>query len=88
MLVRFTQQLARFVEAPSVEVEAGSPRQALARAFEANPRLQSYIVDEQGDLRKHVAVFVDGQLLRGSDALDAALRESARIDVMQALSGG
>ena len=86
--VFFTPQLRRFLDAPPQEVEAGSAREALEAAFTANPRLRGYVLDERGQLRKHVAVFLDGRLVRDPAELDAPLADGSEVAVMQALSGG
>lgn len=52
------------------------------------PLLKPYILDEQGRVRKHVAIFIDGELKRGQAVLNAALAPDSEIYVMQALSGG
>jgi molybdopterin synthase sulfur carrier subunit len=80
----FTQQLARFLPVPTLETSAASLRAALDGAFAANPRLGAYVLDEQGQLRANVVVFIDG---KRSD-LDEPLRQDSRIYVLQALSGG
>lgn len=84
----FTQQLRRFTDAPTVRTEAVTLRLALAAAFETNPRLRTYILDEQGRLRPHVAVFIDGARLNSRSQLDVALRPDSAVHVLQALSGG
>jgi len=80
----FTQQLARFLPVPTLETSAASLRAALDGAFAANPRLGAYVLDEQGQLRANVVVFIDG---KRSD-LDEPLRQDSKIYVLQALSGG
>jgi sulfur carrier protein ThiS len=52
------------------------------------PRLKDYLLDDQGRLRKHVAVFVDGVMLARDSALRRALDPSSQVYVFQALSGG
>ena len=47
-----------------------------------------YVLDEQGALRHHVVVFVDGQLIRDRVTLADPVGEQSEIAVMQALSGG
>ena len=86
--VFFTPQLKRFLDAPPQEVDAGCAREALDAVFAANPRLRGYVLDERGALRKHVAVFLDGRLLREESELDAPLAAGSEVAVMQALSGG
>lgn len=86
--VVFTQQLARFVECPTLEVEGATLREALDRAFDLQPRLRGYVLDDQGAVRRHVAVFIDGQRVRDRAALGDGLAPGSRIHVLQALSGG
>lgn len=52
------------------------------------PRLNNYILDDQGRVRKHVAVFVDGELVPRDLALSAGVLPQSEIYLMQALSGG
>lgn len=87
-VVTFTQQLRRFTEAPDVETGAARLRDALEAAFAVNPTLRGYVLDEQGHLRTHVAVFVDGRRVLDRMALDDALAADSRVHVLQALSGG
>ena len=62
--------------------------EALSRVFRDNPGLRSYVLDDQGRLRTHVVIYVDGRPVRDRNALGDAVGKSAEIHVMQALSGG
>jgi sulfur-carrier protein len=86
--VTFTAALARHLAAPPVEVGASTVREALDQVFRGNPRLRGYVLDDQGRLRKHVAVFVDGEPVADRDGLTDRLGPAAKVFVMQALSGG
>lgn len=86
--VVFTQQLKRFTEVPELDAPAATLRQALQAAFDINPRLQGYVLDEQGHLRPNVVVFIDGRRSRDRQALADALQPDSRVHVLQALSGG
>lgn len=86
--VSFTENLKRHVDCPPREVTAATVMDALHQVFAENPRLAGYILDDQDRLRKHVAIFVDGELVRDRVRLSDALKPGARVDVMQALSGG
>lgn len=87
--VQFTPQLSRFITVPPPQQCPGNTvAQVLNHIFESNPELKGYIVDEQGTLRKHVAVFVDGQLMTDRSRMSDRISENADIFVMQALSGG
>lgn len=43
------------------------------------------IVDEQGNIRRHIAMFVGETMVR---TLDAQLTENSRVQIVGALSGG
>ncbi len=61
---------------------------ALEAVFRDHPQLRGYVLDEQGRLRQHVAVFVGGDLIRDRVRLSDTVAASQDIFVMQALSGG
>jgi hypothetical protein len=84
----FTQQLARFVAIPEVDTHAPTLRAALDDIFLENPQLKGYVLDEQGHVRKHVVIFVDGERMRDRAAWDVPLRGDSTAHVLQALSGG
>ena len=86
--VHFTSQLKRFVEAPEVHSTSLTLRAALADAFATNPRLQGYVLDDQGHLRANVVVFIDGRRVLDRVALNDPVSETSSIHVLQALSGG
>ena len=64
---------------------AGAAIEALCAAY---PALKSYIADEQGRLRKHIALFIDGEHLHGEEALARRVEHGTHIYIFQALSGG
>ncbi|MFZ6776105.1 MoaD/ThiS family protein [Undibacterium sp. Ji83W] len=84
----FTQQLSRFTEVPEVETVADNLRDAMEAAFQVNPTLRGYILDEQGDLRFHVVVFIDGKRVMQRSGLRDPLDSNSKVYVLQALSGG
>ena len=86
--VSFTPALARFVAAPSIAVEGETVASALAAVFDRHPALRGYVLDDQGAVRRHVAVFINGRMLRDRAALDERLNPADEVFVFQALSGG
>lgn len=86
--VVFTANLQRHVECPPVTLEAGTVDEALRLVFDTNPRLRGYVVDERGALRKHMSIFVDGELIKDRAHLSDPLSPTSEVYVMQALSGG
>lgn len=62
--------------------------EVLASIFAQRPELRPFIVDEQGALRTHMVVFIDGRTLTDRAGLSDAVPRDASVHVMQALSGG
>ena len=86
--VWFTSALQRFLPTPSAEVEGGSVGEALAEVFASRPALRGYVLDDQGVLRRHVAVYVNGNPVRDRAGLTDPVGQNDEIYVFQALSGG
>ena len=86
--VQFTANLKQHIDAPPRDVAGGTVAEVLSSAFEGNPRLRGYVLDDQGRLRKHVMIFLDGEMIRDRQRLSDAVGENSELFVMQALSGG
>lgn len=86
--VSFTHTLQRHVECPPVEVRGGTVREALEAVWAVNPRARGYVLDDQGALRHHMAIFLDGRMIRDRAGLGDAVQPDSKLYVMQALSGG
>jgi sulfur carrier protein ThiS len=84
----FAASIQRHIVTPERDVDARSVGEALAAVFADSPALRGYILDDQGALRRHLAVFVDGKPVRDRQRLSDAVGAASRIRVMQALSGG
>jgi molybdopterin converting factor small subunit len=86
--VIFTANLMRHVDCPPVKVDGKTVREVLAKVFSVNPRLKSYIVDEQFGLRRHMGIIVDGEIVQDRKRLSDPVESSSEVYVLQALSGG
>ncbi|MEZ5965955.1 MAG: MoaD/ThiS family protein [Planctomycetota bacterium] len=86
--VSFPAVLQRHVACPPLHVDGRTARAAVDAAFARRPDLRGYLLDDQGALRTHVALFVDGQPVRDRVALSDSIGASAELAFFQALSGG
>ena len=86
--LNFTPNLRRHVETPAAQVNGATVRQVLEAYFQANPQVRSYILDDQGALRKHMAIFLNQELICDRSDLSDSVQENDDIFVAQALSGG
>ncbi len=66
------------------EIEGGTLIEVLDRLFAREPALKGHLLDEQGSIRHHVLIFVDGTRAD----LQAAVGTSSEVRVLQAVSGG
>ena len=86
--VTFTANIQRHVPCPQTQAAGATVREVLDLVFAGNQQARSYVLDDQGGLRKHMAIYVDGQLLVDRAGLSDPVSDSSAIHVFQALSGG
>jgi len=72
----------------ALEVSGSTLREALDAVFARHPTLRGYVLDEQGSVRHHVALFIDGNSIADKAAIGLPLEAQSEVYVMQALSGG
>ena len=66
------------------EVAGASVAEVLRELERSQPALELWILDERGEIRRHINVFVNGE---PGDA-ETAVGDADRIDVLPAISGG
>ena len=86
--VVFTPALRRFLRVSDVRVAGATVGDALEGVFGANRALRGYVLDDQGALRRHVAIYVNGEPLRDRTGLSDPVAGDDEIHVFQALTGG
>jgi DNA polymerase I-like protein with 3'-5' exonuclease and polymerase domains len=86
--LHFTQNLVRHTRCPSAELSAATVAELLERYFEAWPGVRNYVLDDQGEVRHHVKVLVDGRNIKDRRKLTDQINESSEVYVFQSLSGG
>ncbi|MDH5676693.1 MAG: MoaD/ThiS family protein [Myxococcales bacterium] len=87
--VVFTKHLARyFPDLKDTSFAGTSVRELLTHIEAKHPGLAGYIVDDQGALRKHVNIFIDGEPVGDRRELEAPLGADTEVHILQALSGG
>jgi len=86
--VRFTPNIQPHVSCPTLDVARGTLREVLENYFLTNVQARGYVLDDQGRLRQHMVIFVDGDQVHDRDNLSDPVATGSVIDVLQALSGG
>jgi sulfur carrier protein ThiS len=76
------------VNCPSCEAAGGTVAEVLAGVFREHPGVRGYVLDDQGEVRPHIAVFVNGEQIQDRRRMTDAVGADDEVYVMQALSGG
>jgi hypothetical protein len=58
------------------------------RYFTSWPGVRGYVLDDQGEVRHHVKVLVDGRNIKDRRKLTDRINPDSEVYVFQALSGG
>ena len=86
--LHFTQNIQRHIRCPEKSVEGATVREALDNYFADLEGARTYVLDDQGALRHHVMIFVDGTPVMDRTRLSDPVRATSELYVIQALSGG
>src|SRR3972149_1954052 len=78
----------RLPPGPPAEADGRAVREVLERVFAANPAAREYVLDDQGAVRRHMVVFVNGRQITDRTRLSDPVPADGEVCVMQALSGG
>jgi len=67
---------------------AATVREALEALGALHPGVRDRVLTEQGDVRRHVNVFVGDESIRYTGGLETPLQDGAEVFVIAAVSGG
>jgi molybdopterin synthase sulfur carrier subunit len=86
--VNFTQNIQRHVSCPPTHVAGETVREVLDAVFAMNARARGYVLDDQGALRTHMQIFINGDQIHDREQLSDPVPSDCEVYVFQALSGG
>jgi molybdopterin converting factor small subunit len=87
--IQFTSNLKRFFPSlDKMQIEALTIKELVEELDKKHEGIKTYILDEQGALRKHVNIFVSGALIIDRQALSDTIKPDDEVFILQALSGG
>lgn len=72
----------------SIESSSATVGEALSELWQLHVGLRDRVVTEQGQLRQHVNVFLNGDNIRRKEVLDTRLSEQTEITILPSVSGG
>jgi len=83
--VRLRGQLEKLAGGESVvDIDAGTVTELLQQLEQDHSGLEGWILDERGELRRHINVFVNGEPAKPDTVIDG----KDKIEILPAISGG
>ena len=83
--VRLRGQLQKLAGGEAVvDVDAGTVTELLQQLEQDHSALEGWILDERGELRRHINVFVNGEPAEPGTVIDG----KDKIEILPAISGG
>lgn len=87
--VKFTSALKRFYpDLKELNTQSRTVGETLYEIDEHFPGISDYLVNEKGELREHVNIYIGKDLIKDRKGLTDPLNEMDEIFVFQAISGG
>lgn len=89
--IRIPTYLAAFaggLNSLAIEGSPGTVAEAFDLLWRGSPALKDRILDEQGQVRQHINIFVGEEAIRFADGLSTKVPSGAEILVVPAVSGG
>ncbi|NPB08666.1 MAG: MoaD/ThiS family protein [Aquificae bacterium] len=89
VVVRVPTPLRRLTNGQGeVEVEAKTVREAIEKLEEMYPGFKERLVDEKGELRKFVNLYLNDEDIRFLKGLDTELKDGDTLSIVPAIAGG
>ena len=87
--VKFTSALKRFFPSlTELDISGDSVKEALYNIEQRHPGILNYLTEDNGQLRKHVNIFLKGELIKDRVTLNDPVNARDELLIFQALSGG
>jgi len=72
----------------TIDASAAIVEEALNQLWSEHASLRDRVLNEQGDVRPHVNIFINSETVRRDQVLKTALPDNSEICIMPAVSGG
>ena len=71
-----------------VPVQGSTVSEIIADLVKRYPAIQNHIIDKNGELRRHVNLFLNDKNIKDLDGLETSVQENDRIILLPSISGG
>ncbi|MCC6621020.1 MAG: MoaD/ThiS family protein [Deltaproteobacteria bacterium] len=87
--IKIPASLRKFVQnQDTVEVEATTVGQALDALESKHPGVKAKLCDDQGNVRRFINLYANGEDVRFLDNLETPLAAGAELQIVPAIAGG
>ncbi len=87
--VKIPGPLRRLIDGKNeVEVEARTLREVVEKLAEVNPEIKSRLLDENGDVRRFINIYINNEDIRFLKGLDTELKDGDEVSIIPAIAGG
>lgn len=87
--VKFTSALKRFYpDLKEVSTYSSSIKETLSQVEVHYPGIKDYLIDQSGELREHVNIYIGNELIKDRKMLSDEVKENDEVFFFQAISGG
>ncbi len=84
----FTANLQRHLQCETQDLDGTTVREVVDAACARDEKLRGYVLEDDGSLRKHMNIFLNGQQIEDRAQLSDVVAATDELYIMQALSGG
>ena len=89
IVIRLAGQFRKLVEGKSeVELIAGDVSECINNLDNNYPGVKARLYDDNGEVREHVDIYLNGDNIRSLDGLSTPLKEGDEIDILSAFAAG
>ena len=75
-------------DADVIEVDPGTVREIIARVDETYSGFRARVCEDDGNLRRFINIYVDGEDIRFLDGLETAVEDGDEVTILPAVAGG
>ena len=88
-ILKIQSPLRRFTDGEaSIEVNGDSINKVLEELFNAHPDIKGHLVEEDGNLRNFVNIFINGEDIRHLSDITTEVKNGDEISIVPAVAGG
>ncbi len=87
--LRIPSPLRRFTGGEAaINVKGGTIKEVLGELFTAHPDIKNHLIEENGNLRNFVNIFVNNEDIRHSGGLDSEVGDDSDVRIIPSIAGG